>query len=174
MASTITPNAIPPGTRRNARAETQMLHEWVSLHGWQAQAIYELRLGPTSRVLSGVTVSPQLEAMLRVANWYADLIVPTGTELLVVEAKVEPKPSAAGEVLWYSALVRSTPVLAQYSNLPVTPVVLFGEIDAELGTFINSLGVRVEYYTPPWIADYLATRQFRNRSTPLPVAPVGS
>jgi len=166
--TTIEPTAIPPGARRAAKAETQMLHEWVSLHGWQAQAIYELRLGPTPQTLVGVAVSPQLEAMLRVALWYADLVVPTANELLVVEAKVQPKPGAVGEALWYSTLVPTTPVLAAYAHLPVVPVVLFGESNDMLNTWARSLGVRVELYTPPWIAEYLSTRQFRNRSTPLP------
>ena len=171
MASSITtiqPTAIPNGARRNAKAETRMLHEWVSLHGWQAQAIYELRLGPTPQTLVGQVVSPQLEAMLRVSLWYADLIVPTGRELLVVEAKVQPKPGAVGETLWYSTLVPTTPVLAPYANLPVVPVVLFGESNDALNSFARALGVRVELYTPPWIAEYLSTRQFRNRSTPSP------
>jgi hypothetical protein len=145
-----------------------MLREWVSLHGWQQQAIYELRLGPTPQTLIGVTVSPQLEAMLRVALWYADLVVPTPTELLVVEAKVQPKPGAVGEALWYSRLVPTTPELAAYAHLPVVPVVLFGESNEILNAWARTLGVRVELYTPPWIAEYLSTRQFRNRNTPSP------
>ena len=166
--TTIEPTAIPPGARRAAKAETTLLHEWVSLHGWQGQAIYELRLGPTPQTLVGQVVSPQLTAMLRVALWYADLVVPTPTELLVVEAKVQPKPGAVGEALWYSQLVPTTPDLAAYAHLPVVPVVLFGESNETLNTWARALGVRVELYTPPWIAEYLSTRQFRNRSTPLP------
>lgn len=134
-----------------------MLAEWIGLRGWSAQAMQQVRLGPTPQYPSGVPLTPALEAMLRNQLWYADLIVPTGTELLVVEAKVKAKPGAVGEVLWYASLVGTTPALAQYASLPVTPCVLFGTINPQLQAWANSLGVRVEYYTPPWLAQYVAT-----------------
>jgi hypothetical protein len=156
---------IPSGKRTRTPASTRMLQEWVGLRYPGAQVWYELRLGPTSRDLIGVTVSPNLEAMLRVANWYADAVIYDGNELVLVEAKIEPNPSALGQVLWYYQLIRTTPVLSTYATAPVVPVVLFGEDDATLNAWVRSMGIRVELYTPPWIAEYLVNRQFRNRRT---------
>jgi hypothetical protein len=145
-----------------------LLQEWVSAKYAGAQVFYELRLGPTSKSLVGVQVSPALEAMLRVANWYADAVVVTPAEVLVIEAKVDPNPGAVGQVLFYRTLIYSTPALQAFTTMPVTPVVLFAEDDSGVTPFARGLGVRVEIYTPAWIAQYLDTRQFRNRSTPIP------
>lgn len=156
---------VPSGARTRVAASTRLLQEWVGLRYSSAQVWYELRLGPTARTLLGVQVSPALEAMLRVANWYADAVIVDGNEIVLVEAKVEPTPSAVGQVLWYYQLARATPALAPYTNLAIVPTVLFGEDDEQLNAWVRSMGIRVELYTPPWIAEYLVNRQFRNRRT---------
>lgn len=162
---TITPGGIPDGVRRRTPASTMLLHEWVSLRYPGAMVFYQLRLGPTSRSLVNVQVTPELERMLRVANWYADAVVLTDSGGLMVEAKVEPDPRAVGQVLFYLRLYWSTPELAPYAHLPFTPVVLFAESDPTVTDFARSLGVRTEIYTPTWIAQYLERQQFRNRSS---------
>lgn len=130
-----------------------------------AQVLYECRLGPTQKHLVGVQVTPTLEAMLRVANWKADCVIVLPNEVLVIEAKVDPDPGAVGQVLFYRSLVYLTPALAALTALPLSPMVLFAEDDSGVTPFARSLGVRVEIYTPPWIATYLEQRQFRNRSS---------
>lgn len=160
------PTPFPNGARSRIPASSMLLQEWVTLKYPLAQVFYELRLGPTQKHLVGVQVSPVLEAMLRVANWYADCVLVLPSEVLVIEAKVDPDPGAVGQVLFYRSLIYSTPALAAYTTMPVTPVVLFAEDDSGVTPFARGLGCRVEIHTPPWIAQYLATRQFRNRSTP--------
>jgi hypothetical protein len=161
---------IPDGTRRRTPASTMLLHEWVSAKYPLAQVFYELRLGPTQKHLVGVEVSPQLEAMLRVANWYADAIIVTPNEGLVVEAKVDPDSGAVGQALFYRTLIFSTPAMQPFLHLQFNPVVLFAEDDSAMTPWARSLGVRVEIYTPTWIQTYLVNRQFRNRSA----SPTGS
>lgn len=175
MASTptITAGGIPDGKRRRTPASTMLLHEWVSLRYPQALVFYQLRLGPTNRSLVNVEVTPALERMLRIANWYADAVILDHGEGLMVEAKVEPNPSAIGQALFYLRLYWSTPELAPYAQTPFRPVVLFAENDPAVTDFARSLGVSVEIYTPPWIATYLEQVQFRGRGSrsPSPAAP---
>lgn len=141
------PTPFPNGARSRIPASSMLLQEWVSVKYAGAQVFYELRLGPTQKSLAGVQVSPALEAMLRVANWYADCVIVTGTEVLVVEAKVDPVPGAVGQVLFYRTLIYATPALQPYTAMPVTPVVLFAEDDSGVTPFARGLGVRVEIYT---------------------------
>jgi hypothetical protein len=162
---TITPGGIPDGVRRRVPASTMLLHEWISMRYPEAMVFYQLRLGPTNRTLVNQVISPELERMLRLANWYADAVILTQSEGLMVEAKVEPRPEAIGQVLFYLRLYWSTPELAPYMGLPFAPVVLFGESDTTVTDFARSLGVRVETYTPPWIATYLERQQFRGRGS---------
>jgi hypothetical protein len=158
------PEPIPLGTRRRTPASTMLLHEWVSAKYPLAQVFYELRLGPTQKLVSGVSLSPALETMLRNSNWYADAIVVTPAEGLVVEAKVDPDSGAIGQALFYRTLIMSTPAMQPYLHMQFNPVVLFAEDDTTMTPWARSLGVRVEIYTPTWIETYLVNRQFRNRS----------
>jgi hypothetical protein len=161
----------PDQVVQRLRWEKRLLEEWIAAKYPQAQVMLNLRLGPTAKHLVNVEVTPQLEAMLRVSNWYADAVILLPHELLVVEAKVDPLPEAIGQALFYSRLIYRTPALSEVDPALIVPVVLFGEDDAEVTTFARQLGCRVELYTPAWIADYLVQRQFRRRvatQTPTP------
>jgi len=141
------------------------MDEWLSRRYPGVRSLGRLRLGPTSATVNGVSLTPAEQAMLSVLNWYADAIVLSPFEQLIVECKVVAKPSAVGEVLFYRQLLYATPAIQALLPLTVQPVVLFGEDDPVVGSFARSLGVRVEIYTPQWLPDYLARVQFRGRGT---------
>ena len=132
----------------------------------------QLRLGPTSAYVIGQPIHPALAAMLRVENWYADGLIVTASEVLLVESKMEANPGAIGQVLFYYRLGYRTPELAPYLSLPFVPVVLYAEDDDEVVKFGREMGCRVEIYTPSWIEDYLTQVQFRRRATASPGANV--
>ena len=144
---------------------TQLLREWASVKYPNAFFREQVRLGPTEERVLGVALTPALEAALRVWNWYEDGLLVTDAEVLHVEAKVQPNPSAVGQILFYVQLARRTPDFVDLMDRPFVPVVLFAEEDDEVTAFANSLGVRVETYTPQWIADYLTRVQFRGRGS---------
>jgi hypothetical protein len=145
--------------------ESALLDEWLSVRYPGVKSMGRLRLGPTSASVQGVTLTAEQSAMLSVLNWYADGIVLAPAEQLIIEAKVVAKPSAIGEVLFYRRLLAQTPELKQVAHLTFQPVVLFAEDDESVSDFARSFGVRVEIYTPPWIADYLSRVQFRGRQS---------
>lgn len=168
--STRAPVSVPGPTGRRPWS-TQLLRDWASKRYPGEVLSEQVRLGPTSSTLSGVEVSPALEAMLRVNNWFADGLIIRTTEVLLIESKMRANPSAVGQVLFYLRLGFSTPALQAAMSIPFVPVVLFAEDDAAVRVFAQTLGCRVEVYTPSWIADYLTQVQFRNRSTAPPSAP---
>jgi hypothetical protein len=148
--------------------ESALLAEWLSIKYPGVGSLGRLRLGPTSAYVIGRDIPPNLAAMLSVENWYADAIVLAPGEQLVIEAKVQAKPAAIAEVLFYQRLLSRTPELQAYLQMVFQPVVLFAEADDDVSDFARSLGVRVEVYTPPWIVDYLLRVQFRPRSPASP------
>lgn len=163
------PVAIPGKTGRRPWS-TQLLREWASVRYPGAPFREQIRLGPTEEHVIGVPISPALEAALSVWNWYADGAIFAPNEVLLIEAKVQPNPSAIGQVLFYRRLMYATRELQPFLAIPFTAVVLFAEEDLEVTRFARDLGVRVEVYTPPWIADYLIQVQFRRRNTGAPGA----
>lgn len=144
---------------------TLLLREWAAVKYGGILLREQLRLGPTSSSLVGVEVDPTLEAMLRVNNWYADGLLLTPAEILLIESKVKADPSAVGQVLFYRLMAIRTPALADMLSKAIVPVVLFAEQDNDVSQYARSMGCRVEIYTPSWIADYLTQVQFRRRTT---------
>lgn len=160
----ITPSAIPPGPRRATMASTRLLHEWALTQPWDAQPVYELRLGPTQQSVNGAPLTPAIEAMLRNANWYADLVGTQQGELWVVEAKVVANFAAIGQLEGYVSLVPSTPSLHQFLNKPVRPVLLVGVSDSVVAQLAQNKGIRLIVFSPDWINEYLTAKHFRRRS----------
>jgi hypothetical protein len=155
----------PAGPTGRIPWSSRLIQEWAGIKYSHATVLYELRLGPTEKHLVNVQVTPALEAMLRLSNWYADGVILAPEENLIIEAKMDPNPSAVGQVLFYQRLVYATPALGAYNSRPYYPVVLFAEDDSEITPWARGLGVRVEVYTPSWIGQYLQAVQFRNRTT---------
>jgi hypothetical protein len=141
-----------------------LMREWAARTYPGVPLLEQLRLGPTSAKLIGVVVTPALEAALRVANWFADGVLLSPMETLVIEAKVRPTPAAVSQVQFYAEQIASTPALASRLSLPINALVLFAEDDPVVNAFARRHGVRVAIYTPPWIADYLQLVQFRQRA----------
>lgn len=160
----ITPTPIAPGTRRATLASTRLLHEWSATQPWDAQPIYELRLGPTVQSVNGAPITPAIEAMLRNANYYADLVGTQQGELWVVEAKVVASFGSLGQLEGYVSLVPSTPSLHQFLNKPVRPVLLAGVSDSGVAQLALNKGIRLMIYSPNWINEYLTAKHFRRRS----------
>lgn len=143
-----------------------LLRQWAAVNYPGIYLQEQIRLGPTVESVKGVTLSPALEAALRVWNWYADGWLAAPTENLLIEAKVHPDPGAVGQVLFYRSLVLQTPAIVDRLAFPIVPMVLFAEDDSGVTKFAQSLGCRVAIFTPDWIADYLTQVQFRRRGTP--------
>jgi hypothetical protein len=154
-----------PGPKGRRPWSTMLIQQWAAAK-YPGKHLYEqVRLGPTSATLEGVQVSPALEAMLRVQNWYADGVIALPNEVLCIESKMQPTPGAVGQVLFYLREMPRTPELQNLLSIPFVPVVLFAESDPDVNNFARQLGCRVEIFTPTWIGDYLTQVQFRNRST---------
>ena len=145
--------------------ESLLVEEWLSRRYPNVATLGRIRLGPTRATVVGVELTPEHQAMLSVLNWYPDALILAPGEALIVEAKLEAKPRAIGEVLFYRHLLYATPELQQFMPLNVTPAVLFAQDDPAIRAFAHSLGVQVEIYTPQWFPGYLETVQFRGRGT---------
>jgi hypothetical protein len=165
-AAPVSPVAVPTRTGRRPWS-TMLLREWAAKAYPGLPLLEQYRLGPTTAALVGVTVTPGLEAALRVNNWYADGVIYAPNETLLIEAKMKPNPSAVGQVLFYLRLLPSTPEHNQKPFAPLVAVVLFAEDDATVRVFAQSLAVRVVTYTPSWVEDYLNQVQFRSRQRSL-------
>jgi len=145
------------------QASTRLLHEWSVMQPWDTPPIYELRLGPTPLSANADNITPNVEAMLRVFNRYADMIGITPTEIQVIECKMVAEPGSISQLQHYVDLVHYTPLIQQYSGRIVQPVLLFAVDDPIIHQKANAVGIRVEIFTPSWVNDYLNIKYFRRQ-----------
>ncbi len=103
--------------------------------------------------------------MLRVYMRWADAIVFSPTETIVIEGKLRGSeyPKALGELEIYVALVPHT---AEYAHLLASRVV--GELliptpDPTVETLARRKGFRVVVWSPPWLSAYLDVIYARQR-----------
>lgn len=162
-----TPGGVPDGARRRRQASTRLLHEWSQTQQWTAPPTYEMRLGPTPLVQGYLQVTPAIAAMMMRANRYADLIGPTATQLLVVEAKMVATPAAISQLTHYVNLVYGSPIRDQYVNLSIQPVLVWAVDDQVVHQMATAAGIRVDVFAPQWAADYLASQFYRYRGPKL-------
>lgn len=163
-ASRATPLGAPTRTGRKPWS-TWLLRQWSAARHPGVTLLEQFRLGPTSAFVAGVQISPEFERMLRVNNWYADGVLETADEVLIVESKMKPSPGAVGQVQFYLRLAFATPGLFGAMHKPFHAVVLFAENDPAVSAFATAQNCRVEIFSPNWIEEYLQLVQFRNRST---------
>ena len=154
-APQITVTPIPDGPRRKKQASTQLLHNWLALAHPNAVTKYEMRLGPTPLSVAGFPVTPAIEAMLRVANRYADAVYIEPDEIGVVEAKVVGSPGAISQLTAYAGLVLATPSIREHLTKPLRQIHLWAVDDELSHSMALNAGQSVIVYTPDWIADYL-------------------
>jgi hypothetical protein len=161
---TFTPGGVPDGARRRIPASTRLLHEWSVMQPWIAPPQYELRLGPTPLTTQTSGLTPGMQAALRNSNRFPDLVGVTAKEIQVIEAKMIADPGAVSQVLHYRDLVYATPLLRQYSNRIVQPILLWAVDDAIVHQTAVRQGIRVIVFSPAWTMEYLNTRFRRDRS----------
>ena len=152
--------------RRNMLAETRLLSEYLP----QAYpgAIWELkmRVGPT-RETPGVELVDQEDInLVRRWNRWADAVVITAAEIVVIEAKMWDPGNAIGKLLEYMHLARSTPDLAQYAARPLVGEVVTGQHDELAERIIRQAGLRYVHFEPAWIEEYYSLYPHRRRRAP--------
>ena len=138
-----------------------LLSQWLAVFRPGTIHLWNFRLGPTPQTVVNVQVTPQLEAMLRRFNLYADAISISPTTIEVIEAKVVADSGAISQVETYMDLVPSTPALKSYTGRTVSGSVVFGTDSAIVRQKAVRNGLGYYVFTPPWIEEYLTTRYYR-------------
>src|ERR1700731_1264940 len=113
MAGTpkITVRVFGPGTNVDKEGSTKLLSDWIALRYPAATVYREVRLGPTTIHDATHPLDAAGEGMARLKNYYADAVILTDAELLLVESKMEAGFDANGQLEGYRMLVPSTPGL---------------------------------------------------------------
>ncbi len=117
--------------------------------------MYRVKLGQIP-AWSSKSISEGAPADLyKVYQRWADAIVITKTHLILIEAKIKPDPGVISQILLYDQLIPKTDHLRQYSKLRRLNILLLAQHDSEVEELARNNNIEVQYFSPPWVKDYL-------------------
>ncbi len=143
--------------------EMQLLSEWLAIHYPHDLVMTRVRLGTIQGTNGEASLdTPEGRAFATWRRW-ADAVVVTDRELLVVEAKIKPDVGVVSQLKMYLRLVKVTPELDPYRDRPIVGVLLTAVDDPSLGSLATEEGYRYVVYRPAWVNDYLSELLPRER-----------
>jgi hypothetical protein len=149
--------------RRQLFAESRLVSEYLAETYPGAQWFVNLRIGATG-TMDGVDLTdPGQVGLLRNRNRYADAVVVTPAELVVVEGTMWQADAKVGQLQAYMMVVRFTPALLPYLERPVVGELVTGQDDPLAAAICRRAGIRYVHYEPPWIDDFYAAYPHRRR-----------
>jgi hypothetical protein len=152
----------------------RLLSEWARAAYPDAEVWMRLRLGRATPLNPDLAGDPGIEGALRAFSRWADAVVVTRDELILVEAKVRSSPNAIGQLMLYRDLVPGTPELAGYLDRPLVLQLLVAVEDPAVTRLCAQAGIRHVVYRPPWLPEYLAQLHRRETVPPRDFAQAGA
>ena len=122
-----------------AMKETDMLNAWL----WDKHRT-DLQW---RRVRLGVLPTKELARMYMTILRWADAIVITDGQVLIIEAKLRAAPGAISQLELYEELFRETPEFTQYKDWPIQKVLLSGAMDLNMVQLASKKEIKFELFT---------------------------
>lgn len=135
--------------------ETRLLSEWIVKTFPNDKVIYRVRLGqPPGWAKTSIDGGAPPEIYKIYQRW-ADAIIITPKELILIEAKIKPDPGVISQINLYEQLLPKTPELQEFMDLPTRKVLLMAQRDLDVEELARTQDIEIQYYSPPWVTDYL-------------------
>jgi len=116
--------------------------------------LFNPAIGPAPESLTAAHPEVSLEAFRR-WRYYADAVVVMQDRLILVEAKLRKPDRGIGALIMYAPLVKETPELAPYVNLPLEMRLVVPRPDPRIVQVAASHGINIDVWAPQWALDYL-------------------
>ena len=157
---------MPRRKREMIHGETRLLSEWLMQTYPNDRWSANVKLGADIQPKTGLVLDESEKRMFAAYKRYADAVVITQSEILVIEAKMFNPVEAVGPLLQYIDLVKHTPELREFAGRAVVGILLSAIDDAVAAAICARLHLRFIAYSPPWLQEFFAIYPFRMRWTP--------
>lgn len=147
--------------------EMKLVSEYLAQNYPKYECRTRVRLGSYPAALKPELLTGGDRRALGVWRRWADAIVIMPDRLILIEAAIRPNPGDISQLELYERLVPMTPELAEYKDLPIDKVLLFALKDPAMELMARERNIRVVYYHPDWIDEYLAILYPYERRAPL-------
>jgi hypothetical protein len=127
------------------------------------EVFMRLRLGSLQTAGDHPGLSQEEVLALGVYRRWADAVVVTKSELVVVEVSIRSDTGDPSKLIVYGRLVPLTPELREYLDRRLVLELVVAVEDPVVSQLAHELGIRTKVYSPLWLPDYLA--QLHRRET---------
>lgn len=144
--------------RPQQRVERRYVVEWVEKNYPRPLAkLYNVRLGEVPPEIRD-RYPGQPASSFKVYLSYADAVVVTEDELLVIEAKIYEPEKGIGQLNRYARLVPTSPDLRMWASRPVKKLLVTWRSTFPIVDEANHNGVSIVIFRPAWIEPILRSR----------------
>jgi len=154
--------------RRQMLGETRLLMEYLAERYAGLPWLTNVKLGNDLRPRTGIDLDEAELRMLRVYARYADAIVVTSRDLIVIEATIFRAVEKVGPLLQYLTLVPHTAELTPFLPRTIVGELLTAQADAVAEKLAREHAIRYVVFTPSWLNDYFSIYPNRFRRAPSP------
>lgn len=144
-----------------------MVSEYLAKYYSEYPTKTRIRVGSIHPDLEPDQLSDAERRAVGVWRRWADAIVFMPDRLILIEAAIRPSPGDISQLELYEHLLPQTPELAEHKEKPIEKVLLFALEDPVVVDMARSRGIKVTYFHPSWIDDYLKVLYPRERRAPL-------
>jgi len=146
------------GKRKTEPREDRLLAEYLAKHYPRDRVLFRVRLG-SPPISPGVVPLDAAEKKI-LKNWarWADALVITKTDLILIEAEIIPTPGIVSTLQLYKNLLLGDSDYKDILHLPVTMRAVWAFDDPSMRAIAHRNGVEVVIFGPPWVRESLAER----------------
>lgn len=126
-----------------------------------------VRLGQLHPELRPGDLSDAERRLLKAFKRWADAIVIMPDKLVLIEAAIRPQPGKISQLELYEHLCPKTPELAEHKTKPIEKVLLLAIEDPVVASMARQRGIKVIYFHPNWVDEYLSILHPSERRAPL-------
>lgn len=155
------------GKRKWQPREMRLVSEFLAEHYSDYTTQTRVRLGSIHSELQPEKLSPAELRAVGVWRRWADAIVFMPDRLILIEAAIRPSPGDISQLELYEHLLPNTPELAEHKGKPIEKLLLYALEDPVIVAMAGDRGIRVVYFHPDWVDEYLAILYPRERRSPL-------
>lgn|SRR3990167_4684967 len=147
---------MPRKTDFTKYGEMRMVAEYVQLTYPDDIVFMRLRLGTMIPDGPRPNLAPEEVAMLGVFRRWADAVVITKDELVVIEASIRSDTGDPSKLVIYGRLVPHTPELREFLDRRLVLELVVAVEDPVVRQLAQEMGIRTRTYEPKWMGLYLA------------------
>lgn len=146
--------------------EARYVREWVEQEWPEQSARRNVRLGALESGLAGESLSAAEMRANGVFRRYADAVVIDLEGVHIIEGKLHQRAGAIEQLTLYARLFPLTPEFSEFRDLPIIKHLVWAVRDTVIESLAREQGIRVHFFAPPWVRDYLGEIAARKTSNP--------